>query len=161
MNHIIVRRTPVTLNPIKLHCIILAMSCMLATDHADSFAVVVRFASVAYSSICFFPDRNTKWWHEIRQFSGCFSTILPGKQSTYTSAFLCGLLGVLWYLFSVMLMLSLSYVLVKPYYRHSLPITLCLMFVRHASRRHVRFCCLSRSDIGICWEVDTWICWWS
>ena len=73
------------------------------------------------------------------EFSGCSSTILPGKQSTYTTAFLCGLLGVLWYLFSVMLMLSLSCVLVtypihllpqsKTYYRHSPPITLCLMFV--------------------------------
>ena len=73
------------------------------------------------------------------EFSGYSSTMLPGKQSTYTPAFLCGLLGVLWYLLSVMLMLSLSCVLVtypthllpqsKTYYRHSPPITLCLMFV--------------------------------
>ena len=31
------------------------------------FFVVVRFASVVCSSICFFPDRNTKWWCEIRR----------------------------------------------------------------------------------------------
>ena len=31
------------------------------------FFVVVRFASVVCSSICFFPDRNTKWWREIRR----------------------------------------------------------------------------------------------
>ena len=51
----------VPLNPVKLHCIISAMSCMLATDHADSSIVVVRFAYVICSSICFFPDRITKW----------------------------------------------------------------------------------------------------
>ena len=54
------------------------------------------------------------------EFSGCSSTTIPGKQSTYTPAFLCGLLGVLWYLFSVMLMLSLSCVLVT-YPTHLLP----------------------------------------
>jgi hypothetical protein len=31
---------PLNLN--KLHCIIIAMSCMLAYDHADSFTVVVK-----------------------------------------------------------------------------------------------------------------------
>ena len=31
------------------------------------FSVVVRIAYVVCSSICFFPDRISKWWCEIRQ----------------------------------------------------------------------------------------------
>jgi hypothetical protein len=34
----------------KLHCIIIAMSCMFAYDHAESFAVVVSVASVVCCS---------------------------------------------------------------------------------------------------------------
>jgi hypothetical protein len=41
---------PIPLNLDKLHCIILAMSCMLAHDHADSFIVVVSVASVVCCS---------------------------------------------------------------------------------------------------------------
>ena len=43
--------------------------------HADSFAVVVRFASVVCFSICFFPDRIMKWWCEIWQVPGCSSAV--------------------------------------------------------------------------------------
>ena len=104
------------------------------------FFVVVRFASVVCSSICFFPDRITKWWCEIRRVLRLFLDNLTRQAiHLYSCLFLCGLLGVLWYLFSVMLMLFLSCVLVtypihllpqsKMYYRHSPPITLCLMFV--------------------------------
>jgi hypothetical protein len=43
---------PILLNLDKLHCIIIAMSCMLAYDHADSFTVVVSVASVVcYSNL--------------------------------------------------------------------------------------------------------------
>jgi hypothetical protein len=34
----------------KLHCIIIAMSCIFAYDHDDSFAVVVSVASVVCCS---------------------------------------------------------------------------------------------------------------
>jgi hypothetical protein len=37
---------PIPLNLDKLHCIIIAMSCMHSHAHADSFAVVVSIASV-------------------------------------------------------------------------------------------------------------------
>jgi hypothetical protein len=40
----------IPLNLDKLHCIIIAMSCMLAHDHVDSFAVVVSVASVVCCS---------------------------------------------------------------------------------------------------------------
>jgi hypothetical protein len=43
---------PIPLNLDKLHCIIIAMSCIHAShDHADSFAVVVSVASVVCCSI--------------------------------------------------------------------------------------------------------------
>jgi hypothetical protein len=42
----------IPLNLDKLHCIIIAMSCMPSHDHADSFAVVVSVASVVcYSDL--------------------------------------------------------------------------------------------------------------
>jgi hypothetical protein len=43
------------LNLDKLHCIILAMSCTLARDHADSFTVVVSIASVVCCSDLLLP----------------------------------------------------------------------------------------------------------
>jgi hypothetical protein len=43
-------RNPIPLNLNKLHCIIIAMSCMLAYDHADYFIVVVSVASVVCCS---------------------------------------------------------------------------------------------------------------
>ena len=54
---------------ISISCIApyLAMSCIPTTAHADSFVVVVRFASVMCSSICFFMDRITKLRCEIRR----------------------------------------------------------------------------------------------
>jgi hypothetical protein len=39
----------------KLHCIIIAMSCMLAYDHADSFAVVVSVAFIVCCSDLLLP----------------------------------------------------------------------------------------------------------
>ena len=59
--------TPIPLNPDKLHRIISAMPCIPYLEHADSSSVVVRFVSVACSSICFFPDRIAKWCCEIRK----------------------------------------------------------------------------------------------
>jgi hypothetical protein len=41
---------PIPLNLHKLHCIIVAMSCMPSHDHADSFAIVVSVASVVCCS---------------------------------------------------------------------------------------------------------------
>jgi hypothetical protein len=40
----------------KLHCIIIVMPCMLAYDHADSFAIVVSIASVVYCSDLLLPE---------------------------------------------------------------------------------------------------------
>ena len=60
-------RTPIPINLDKLHRIIFAMSCTSFLEHAGSLSVVVRFAYVVCSSICFFPDRITKWWCEIRR----------------------------------------------------------------------------------------------
>jgi hypothetical protein len=39
----------------KLHCIIIAMSCMLAYDHAEYFVVVVSVASVVCCSNLLLP----------------------------------------------------------------------------------------------------------
>jgi hypothetical protein len=42
----------IPLNLDKLHCIIIAMSCIHAShDHADSFTVVVSVAYVVYYSV--------------------------------------------------------------------------------------------------------------
>jgi hypothetical protein len=46
---------PIPLNLDKMHCIIIAMSCMLAYDHADSFAVVVSVAFVVCCSDLLLP----------------------------------------------------------------------------------------------------------
>jgi hypothetical protein len=46
---------PVPLNFDKLHCIILAMSCMLVHDHADSFVVVVSVAFIVCCSDLLLP----------------------------------------------------------------------------------------------------------
>ena len=112
MNLIFCASDSVPLNPDKLHRIIVAMPCISYLDHAASFAVVVNLHPLLVSA--FASSRIGSRSGDVRydEFSGCSSTILSGKQSTYTPAFLCGLIRVLWYLFSVMLMLSLSYILV-------------------------------------------------
>jgi hypothetical protein len=46
---------PIPFNLNKLHCIIIAMSCMLAYDHAESFTIVVIFASVVCCSDLLLP----------------------------------------------------------------------------------------------------------
>jgi hypothetical protein len=46
---------PIPLNLYKLHCIIIAKSCMLSHDHADSFTVVVSVASVVCCSDLLLP----------------------------------------------------------------------------------------------------------
>jgi hypothetical protein len=74
-------RNPIPLNLNKLHCIIIAMSCMLAYDHAESFTVVVSVASVVCVAICFFPDRTLCGVVSDDKFFGYSSTILPGKLS--------------------------------------------------------------------------------
>jgi hypothetical protein len=44
-------RIPIPLNLVRLHCIIITMSCMHASHaHADSFTVVVSVASVVCCS---------------------------------------------------------------------------------------------------------------
>jgi undecaprenyl pyrophosphate phosphatase UppP len=53
-------RNPIPLNLDKLHCIIIAMSCMHSHDHADSFYVVVSVASVVVVALCFFSDRTLR-----------------------------------------------------------------------------------------------------
>jgi hypothetical protein len=45
----------IPLNLDKMHCIIIAMSCMLAQDHADFFSVVVSVASVVCCSTLLLP----------------------------------------------------------------------------------------------------------
>jgi hypothetical protein len=80
----------IPLNLDKLHCIIIAMSCMLVYDHADSFTVVVSVASVVCCSV-FFSDRMLRDVVSNDKFLGCFSTILarqafrplPTYRSTY------------------------------------------------------------------------------
>jgi hypothetical protein len=46
---------PILLKFDKLHCIIIAMSCMLAYDHVDSFAIVVSVASIICCSTLLLP----------------------------------------------------------------------------------------------------------
>jgi hypothetical protein len=41
---------PIPFNLDKVHCIIIAMSCMHTHDHADSFTVVVSVASIVCCS---------------------------------------------------------------------------------------------------------------
>jgi hypothetical protein len=48
---------PIPLKFDKLHCIIIAMSCMLTYDHADSFPVVVSVHPLFVVVLCFFSDR--------------------------------------------------------------------------------------------------------
>jgi hypothetical protein len=71
----------IPLNLDKLHCIIIAISCVPSHDHADSFAVVVSVHSLFVVALCFFSDRTFRGVVSIDKFSGCSSTILPGKLS--------------------------------------------------------------------------------
>jgi hypothetical protein len=68
----------------KLHCIIIAMSCIHTSyDHADSFVVVVSVHPLFVVVICFLPDRTLRGVVSNDKFFKCSSTILPGKFSTY------------------------------------------------------------------------------
>jgi hypothetical protein len=66
----------------KLHCIIIAMSCIhVSHDHAASFTVVVSVHPLFVVAICFFPDRTFRDVVSNDKFFGCSATILPGKLS--------------------------------------------------------------------------------
>jgi hypothetical protein len=54
-------RNSVPLNLDKLYCIIIAMSCMLAYDHDDSFSVVVSVASAVCCSTLLLPGKDASW----------------------------------------------------------------------------------------------------
>jgi hypothetical protein len=72
----------IPLNLDKLHCIIIAMSCIHASyDHADSFAVVVSVHPLFVVALCFFSDRTLRGVVSNDKFFGCSLTILPGKLS--------------------------------------------------------------------------------
>jgi hypothetical protein len=51
----------------KLHCILIAMSCMPLHDHLDSFAIVVSIAFVAFCSVLLLP-RYDKFFGVPRQY---------------------------------------------------------------------------------------------
>jgi hypothetical protein len=73
---------PIPLNLHKLHCIIIAMSCIHTShDHADSFSIVEVLHPLLAVAFRFFPDRTLRGVVSNDKFSGCFSTILPGKLS--------------------------------------------------------------------------------
>ena len=76
-------RVPIPLNLDK--CIASYLPChAYHLDHAgSSLSVVVRFASVVCSSICFFPERITKWCCEIRQV---LLQLFTGEPSLFTSS---------------------------------------------------------------------------
>jgi hypothetical protein len=75
-------RISIPLNLDKLHCIIIAMSCIHAShDHADSFIVVVSVHPLFVVALCFFSDRTLCGVVSNDKFFGCSSTILPGKLS--------------------------------------------------------------------------------
>jgi hypothetical protein len=74
-------RNLIPLNFDKLHCIIIAMSCMPSHDHADSFAVVVSVHPLFVVAFCFFSDRTLRGVVSNDKFFGCSLTILPGKLS--------------------------------------------------------------------------------
>jgi hypothetical protein len=71
----------IPLNLDKMHCIIIAMSCMLAPDHAESFPVVVSVHPLFVVAFCFFSDRTLRDVVSNEKFFGCSSIILPGKLS--------------------------------------------------------------------------------
>jgi hypothetical protein len=79
--YVCVCRNLIPLNLDKLHCIIIVMSCMLAYDHAEYFAVVVSVHPLFAIALCFFSDRMLCGVVSIEKFSGCSSTILLGKLS--------------------------------------------------------------------------------
>ena len=168
MNHINCASYSVPINLVKLHRTILAMSCMLATAHANYFAVVVRFAYIVCSSICFFPDRITKWCCEIRWVLWLFLDNLT-RQAIHLYSCLSlwppgsSLVPIFGYAYCYPWVAFLSRILstCSPKQNHItatpllLPVVWCLFALRVVGM--LRFCCLSRSDIGICWEVDTWL----
>jgi hypothetical protein len=72
-------RIPILLNLNKLHCIIIAMSCILSHEHAGSFSVVVSIASVVCCSDLFFANRMLHGDVSNEKFFRCSSTIFSGE----------------------------------------------------------------------------------
>jgi hypothetical protein len=71
---------PIPLNLDKLHCIIIAMSCIHAShDHADYFAVVVSVHLLFVVVFCFFPDRTLRGVVSNDKFFGSLSTHFSGE----------------------------------------------------------------------------------
>jgi hypothetical protein len=65
----------------KLHCIIIAMTCMHSHDHADSFVIVVSLHPLFVVALCFFTARTLRGVVSNVKFFRYSSTILPGKLS--------------------------------------------------------------------------------
>jgi hypothetical protein len=85
---IYVCRNPIPLNFDKLHCTIMAMSCIHAShDHADSFAIVVSVHPLFVVALCFFSDRTLRGVVRNVKFFRCSSTILSGKLSRPLSTY--------------------------------------------------------------------------
>jgi hypothetical protein len=62
----------IPLNLDKLHCILIAMSCIHDShDHADSFTVVVSVHPLFVVPICFFPNRMLRGVVSNDKFYGC------------------------------------------------------------------------------------------
>jgi hypothetical protein len=70
----------ILLNLDKLHCIIIAMSCIHAShDHADSFTVVVSVHPLFVVAFYFFSDSTIRGDVSNDKFFGCSSTIFSGE----------------------------------------------------------------------------------
>ena len=164
---------PIPLKLDKLHRIIFAMSCMIAFDHADFFAVVVRFAFAMCSSICFFPDTITKWWCEIRRVLRLFLDNLT-RQAIHLYSCLSlwppgsSLVPIFGYAYAILELRSchVSYPLVpqsKPILSPHPSYNLCLVYrVCLASRRCwlVPFYILSPLSLLIGYLLGVCLCLW-
>jgi hypothetical protein len=132
---------PIPLKFDKLHYIIIAMSCMLTYDHADSFPIVVSMHPLFIVALCFFSDRTFRDDVSNDKFFGCSLTILPGKLSRPLSTYR-GTYYLIVFMLSLILYASLMFRCfvrvtypihlfspkAKLYTRHLLPITFCLLF---------------------------------
>jgi hypothetical protein len=127
----------IPLNLDKLHCILIAMSCIHDShDHVDSFAVVVSVHPLFVVAICFFPNRTLRGVVSNDKFYGCSqqscqasfpAPSLPiGVLITYLC--LCFMLALCSDALFESRLLSTCFPKAKLYIRHLPPITFYLLF---------------------------------
>ena len=132
------------------------MPCISYLEHADSFAVVVRFAPVVCSSICFFPDRITKWCCEIRQvFRQVLLQIFTSEPTSFTY-FTVSLSWLSCYPYVAILPSHVSYSTVTHMSRVTYPLPIAVVcWLSLASHSACLGICCYLYICWVCWEVIT------